>query len=418
MNPRRRIGNIDIHRALTYQSDITEGKHTAKSGLFLRDHPGRLVLYPMVAATCCMIFFGGQLKDAAVAAVCGLVSGLIEWSAGHTGTTGKFTLDVIVGIATGAIAGFVYSNMGEDICMSSILMGNLYWFFYGTAFVIGLLEIMAGELETGVTRFIAVSVKTFVLCLGAGFGMMFTMEHTRDKWIQQNDNCGLIALDEKWWRIPLYLLCSASVLGQYRMPIRFYWRGLLVQLAAYEVQYQVGRIHNTANDNMDYALSNTLGAIAATLTACLLSFAVEHLCHGPYQKRILHIKGVDGQDAKAHQRCCYAYGRTSVQCLSKAGIGRKGDLVMLEVEKKMQVAAGPDSPDQPIMLEEHEEAALLRTIVELEGVWALATPRGPWASVGSLDICIIDHCTALDTGTDKSHTQCRTKMISSQPDDM
>ena len=44
-------------------------------------------------------------------------------------------------------------------------MGTLYWFFYGTAFVIGLLEIIAGELETGVTRFIAVSVKTFVLCL-------------------------------------------------------------------------------------------------------------------------------------------------------------------------------------------------------------------------------------------------------------
>jgi len=30
-------------------------------------------------------------------------------------------------------------------------MGTLYWFFYGTAFVIGLLEIIAGELETGVS---------------------------------------------------------------------------------------------------------------------------------------------------------------------------------------------------------------------------------------------------------------------------
>ena len=30
-------------------------------------------------------------------------------------------------------------------------------FFYGTAFVIGLLEIISGELETGVTRFVAVS---------------------------------------------------------------------------------------------------------------------------------------------------------------------------------------------------------------------------------------------------------------------
>ena len=106
-------------------------------------------------------------------------------------------------------------------------MGTLYWFFYGTAFVIGLLEIIAGELETGVTRFIAVSVKTFVLCLGASFGMMLglsdpgaellgnqtTLNGTHDKWLAQAENCGPgghdLNLDEVWWRIPLYLLCSA-----------------------------------------------------------------------------------------------------------------------------------------------------------------------------------------------------------------
>ena len=45
-------GNIEIHHALTYQTDIELGKHTAASGKFLRDHPGRLMLYPLVAATC------------------------------------------------------------------------------------------------------------------------------------------------------------------------------------------------------------------------------------------------------------------------------------------------------------------------------------------------------------------------------
>lgn len=52
--------NISIHRALTYQTEIQEGKHTARSGLFLRTHPGRLLLYPLVAATCTIIFFGGE----------------------------------------------------------------------------------------------------------------------------------------------------------------------------------------------------------------------------------------------------------------------------------------------------------------------------------------------------------------------
>lgn len=83
-----------------------------------------------------------------------------------------------------------------------------------------------------------------------------------------------IPLDEKWWRIPLYLLCSAAVLGQYRLPIRHYWRGLVVQLVAYEVQYELqkyfGDFHT--KDNMDYAVSNTVGAAAAVLAACILSF--------------------------------------------------------------------------------------------------------------------------------------------------
>ena len=87
-------GNIDIHRALTYQSHIKSGKHTARSGLFLRSHPGRLILYPMVAATCTVIFFGGDAIDAGVAAVCGLASGFIEWGMGKLGNTGKVTLDV------------------------------------------------------------------------------------------------------------------------------------------------------------------------------------------------------------------------------------------------------------------------------------------------------------------------------------
>jgi hypothetical protein len=77
--------------------------------------------------------------------------------------------------------------------------------------VIGLLEIIAGELETGVTRFIAVSVKTFVLCLGASFGMILTLEDAAQAWQYSNaNNCDLIDLDAQQWRIPLYLLCSAS----------------------------------------------------------------------------------------------------------------------------------------------------------------------------------------------------------------
>ena len=172
-------------------------------------------------------------------------------------------IDIMVGIVTGVVGGLFFRLDGRDYCLTAIFLGTLYWFFYGTAFVIGLLEIIAGELETGVTRFIAVSVKTFVLSLGAGIGLLLTASG-REEWLEQTNHCGTIDLDAKWWRIPLYLLCSgtllpystlrcmhasvshqplvvfaASALGQYRFPIVGYWRSLIVQLVGYEVQYQM-----------------------------------------------------------------------------------------------------------------------------------------------------------------------------------
>lgn len=246
-------GSLDVHRALTYQTEIKEGLHTARSGIFLRTWPGRILLYPLVASTCTGIFFGGDWDDAIIAAVCGIATGVVEWTAGKLGRSGAVTMDALVGFVVGIITGFVYNRadtfysgghclpavddnacaavtalddsvacdaVGEGVCtyledklcMSSILMGTLYWFFYGTqcqarfsvslsrfdgypehmvdtlqrngcssscicwqyaeclevchgtgtAFVIGLLEIICGELETGAqSANIVVSLSNF-----------------------------------------------------------------------------------------------------------------------------------------------------------------------------------------------------------------------------------------------------------------
>ena len=118
--------------------------------------------------------------------VCGIATGLVEWSVGKFGRTGAVTNDVLVGLVAGLITGVVYNHadwfftaghcietaivsdsigtnrdacasvtalddgtacaaiMGVDgvsegvctyvddrVCMSSILMGTLYWYFYG-----------------------------------------------------------------------------------------------------------------------------------------------------------------------------------------------------------------------------------------------------------------------------------------------
>ena len=56
-------GDINVNQALDFQTETKAGKHTAPSGLFLRSHPGRLVIYPIQACTCCVIFFGGSWAD-------------------------------------------------------------------------------------------------------------------------------------------------------------------------------------------------------------------------------------------------------------------------------------------------------------------------------------------------------------------
>jgi len=129
--------HISIHEALIFQSETKLGMHTARSGLFLRGGPGRLLLYPLEAATCAVIFFGGDWMDAAVAALCGLLSGIVEYVLTTLGGDAGVLVDVLVGFSTGILTGVFYRfHDDERYCVSAIFLGTLYWFFYGTAFVI------------------------------------------------------------------------------------------------------------------------------------------------------------------------------------------------------------------------------------------------------------------------------------------
>ena len=95
-----------------------------------------------------MIFFGGDWNDAGVAAVCGLASGLMDYLLNTLGGEFVTLVDGMVGFITGVVTGlFVKYNTDVNYCVSAIFLGTLYWFFYGTAFVIGILEIIAGTSE-------------------------------------------------------------------------------------------------------------------------------------------------------------------------------------------------------------------------------------------------------------------------------
>merc|ERR1711971_1110880 len=299
-------GYINIHQALIFQTEIKKGLHTAKSGRYImRSYPGRLFIYPLQAATCALIFFEGNFSDAGMAAICGFAAGLIEWTIDSSAPGDlKILKDVIVGISTGIIASLAFRFDGTFFCLKSIFMGTLYWFFYGTAFVAGILEIVSGEIETGVTRFVAVTIKTFVLSLGAAFGMALVLtsgfksssgvqyNNVIDAWYLQGLNCrgdrDFIMNDVS--RIIIYIVCCLPVLGQYRFPIINWWRGLVVQVAGYVVQYKTQRAlkdDDGNNTNLDTAISNILGAMAAVIAAEILADIVDGILR-LYNARILH----------------------------------------------------------------------------------------------------------------------------------
>jgi hypothetical protein len=372
-------GHIDVHEALLYQTEAKDGKHSATSGNFLRDFPGRLILYPLEAATCAVIFFGGDWKDAGIACLTGFAAGMIEYALSLIGGDVKILVDISVGLSTGLIGGLFYRHLDGN-CLPAIFLGTLYWFFYGTAFVIGLLEIIAGQLETGVTRFIAVSVKTFVLSLGAALGLMLATDNTANQnWFDsQKDHCKVIDLHAVWWRIPLYFLCSASALGQYRYPIVQYWRGLAVQLAAYEVQYQTNYYldQRHKHDNLDTAASNILGAIAGVVSACFIAFVSKRI-RVFYSIRLLQTS--QEKNTKLGD-FAFKFMKAFSYLMRYLHLGRRSDFDKMAMGNRLRIQKrefeDPNDPRQEICLEPNDENLILETIVGAQdvNVWSVLMP--------------------------------------------
>ena len=266
-------------------------------------------------------------------------------------------------------------------------MGTLYWFFYGTAFVIGILEIVAGELETGVIRFMAVSVKTFVLSLGSAYGLHMVMgKDSAMAW--EANNCGQINLDEKWWRIPLYLLCSASALGQYRFPVAQYGKGLVVQLVGYEVQYSLFQAFSYVGHTRDYldtASSNTVAAIASVLAAFVLSYTLDAM-RFYYNARLLH---------RVHKfspfgECMFKWNAAWIRITNFLGIGRESDKLFLDLYPRLKSERielnDPNHWRSEITLSEDEERLLDEAIIAAEptNIWSLLMPTVYQLVPGSL----------------------------------
>ncbi len=228
------------------------------------------------------------------------------------------------------------------------------------------------------------AVKTFVLSLGAGLGLMiavtgaFTGENEGAAGAWYASSCNTDFVGGEWWRIPMYLACCVFVLGQYRLPIVQYWRALIVQLAAYEVQYQVSLNikQNHVKDHLDTAISNMAGAATGVIVAGLISLIVD-VSGDFFRGRLLQESS---RDNTRLGDIYFAFLSTLKKANYYFGIGRQSDVIKLELKEKLKdmrtELKDPNHPREQIEFPPKEENALIEAIVSTQDInmWSILMP--------------------------------------------
>mmetsp|Transcript_46873 Transcript_46873/g.141996 ORF Transcript_46873/g.141996 Transcript_46873/m.141996 type:complete len:350 (-) Transcript_46873:113-1162(-) len=229
----------------------------------------------------------------------------------------------------------------------------------------------------------AVSIKTFVLSLSASFGMLLILPRPAEVWRDQDKNCDSDYIKDQWWRILLYLACSASALGQYRFRLVEYWRGLAVQLVAYEVQFQVTQYFvfrsQSAQDNTDTMAANIFGAASAVVVACFLAYIVDFTQRTYYSQLLQRAEHREDTPSPVDD-LMYDFVAGTVRFFRLIRIGRRSELDKLVLEQKLKKQTDelrdPSHLRDEVKLDRKEEDLLLDTLVNAESinVWAMLMP--------------------------------------------
>ena len=157
----------------------------------------------------------------------------------------------------------------------------------------------------------------------------------------------------------------------------------------YEVQFQMfqffGQRHE--HDFLDTAISNICGAMAAVLTACSLSYVVDHLGYF-YSARLLQRQR--SQKFSMFGDSMYHFAAGYVRFTNWIGLGRTSSADLLKMEKKLKQCTSelrdPNHPRSAIVLPPEEEAILVEAIVDAENlnIWSILMPAVYQLVPGSL----------------------------------
>mmetsp|Transcript_37687 Transcript_37687/g.82574 ORF Transcript_37687/g.82574 Transcript_37687/m.82574 type:complete len:532 (+) Transcript_37687:96-1691(+) len=231
-----------------------------------RDYPGRALVIPLMACTCATVYFNGTWLDLGFAAACGAASGIVAWIATmHEQLSG--VMDYLAAIFTAMIATAAVTNYPDSACFSAQVLGTLYWFLYGTAFVLSLYEITNNQLMTGVCRFVQATLRSYGLAFGSLIGVWFAAYSGPERFDAINEPCSVKdgQIINNLWFLLLFPLSAIACLMQFRVKLSQFPIGFLVQTIAYGFQYLIGTVWNQPE-----FLANLVPAYLATISS--------HLC--------------------------------------------------------------------------------------------------------------------------------------------
>lgn len=230
-----------------------------------RDFPGRAFVIPLMACTCATVYFNGTWLDLGFAAACGAASGIVAWLANrHEQMSG--VMDYLAAIVTAMISTAAVTSYPDSACFSAQVLGTLYWFLYGTAFVLSLYEITNNQLMTGVTRFVQATLRSYGLAFGSVIGVWIAAYGGPGRFDAINTSCALqeSRITNDLWYLLLFPLSAVACLMQFRVKLVHFPICLIVQCVAYGFQYLIGTVWNQPE-----VLANLIPAYLATITSAL-----------------------------------------------------------------------------------------------------------------------------------------------------
>ena len=155
-----------------------------------------------------------------------------------------------------------------SVCFRAQVLGTLFGFHNGIAFVLSLYEITQDLVMTGLTRFCLAILKTFELAFGVAIGLWLAKfgGPSRFDGLDVNNNCSNLSnsVDPVWYCF-IYPLLSIGALMHLRTATIHWPICLVTQLLAVKSQYLLSFVWK-----QPIFVSNFVPALVATITAHIL----------------------------------------------------------------------------------------------------------------------------------------------------